>query len=112
MALKKGAIKLLASQHEINAEVVDLRSIRPLDEETILASVRKTHRAVVVEENKPFCGVGAQIAATLQEKIFDELDAPVGRVTSLDGPAIYSPPLEKRQLPDSARVIAKVLDIC
>ena len=67
-----------------------------------LHSVRKTHRAVVVEENKPFCGVGAQIAATLQEKIFDELDAPVGRVTSLDAPAIYSPPLEKRQLPDAA----------
>jgi pyruvate/2-oxoglutarate/acetoin dehydrogenase E1 component len=56
--------------------------------------------------------VGAQIAATLQEKIFDELDAPVGRVTSLDAPAIYSPPLEKRQLPGAARVIAKVLEIC
>jgi pyruvate dehydrogenase E1 component beta subunit len=106
------AAELLATQHEINAEVVDLRSIRPLDEETILASVRKTHRAVVVEENKPFCGVGAQIAATLQEKIFDELDAPVGRVTSLDAPAIYSPTLEKRQLPDAERIIAKVLDIC
>ena len=56
--------------------------------------------------------MGAQIAATLQEKIFDELDAPVGRVTSVDAPAIYSPPLEKRQLPDAARVIAKVLEIC
>src|ERR1700730_4734511 len=106
------AAQRLAAKHEINAEVVDLRSIRPLDEETILASVRKTHRAVIVEENKPFCGVGAQIAATLQEKIFDELDAPVGRVTSLDAPAIYSPPLEKRQLPDAERVIAKVLEIC
>jgi pyruvate dehydrogenase E1 component beta subunit len=92
--------------------VVDLRSIRPLDEGTILDSVRKTHRAIVVEENKPFCGVGAQIAATLQEKIFDELDAPVGRVTAVDAPAIYSPPLEKRQLPDAGRVVAKVLEIC
>jgi pyruvate dehydrogenase E1 component beta subunit len=106
------AADILASEHNINAEVVDLRSIRPLDEETIFESVRKTHRAVVVEENKPFCGIGAQIAATLQEKIFDELDAPIGRISALDAPAIYSPPLEKRQLPDAARVIAKVLHTC
>lgn len=106
------AAEILAAEHEINAEVVDLRSIRPLDESTILDSVRKTHRALVVEENKPFCGVGAQIAATLQEMIFDDLDAPVGRLTAMDAPAFYSPPIEKRQLPDAARVIAKVLDIC
>jgi pyruvate dehydrogenase E1 component beta subunit len=106
------AADILASEHNINAEVVDLRSIRPLDEETIFESVRKTHRAVVVEENKPFCGIGAQVAATLQEKIFDELDAPIGRISALDAPAIYSPPLEKRQLPDAARVIAKVLHTC
>jgi pyruvate dehydrogenase E1 component beta subunit len=95
------AAEILASEHNINAEVVDLRSIRPLDEATILESVRKTNRAVVVEENKPFCGVGAQIAATLQEKAFDYLDSPIGRVSALDAPAIYSPPLEKRQLPDA-----------
>jgi pyruvate dehydrogenase E1 component beta subunit len=106
------AAELLATEHGINAEVVDLRSIRPLDEETVLNSVRKTHRALVVEENKPFCGVGAQIAATLQEKVFDELDAPVSRLSSIDAPAIYSPPLEKKQLPDPQRVIAKVLEIC
>jgi len=106
------AAELLATEHGINAEVVDLRSIRPLDEETVLNSVRKTHRALVVEENKPFCGVGAQIAATLQEKVFDELDAPVGRLSSIDAPAIYSPPLERKQLPDPQRVIAKVLEIC
>jgi len=104
--------ELLATEHGINAEVVDLRSIRPLDEETVLNSVRKTHRALVVEENKPFCGVGAQIAATSQEKVFDELDAPVGRLSSIDAPAIYSPPLERKQLPDPQRVIAKVLEIC
>ena len=106
------AAEILASEHNINAEVVDLRSIRPLDEATILESVRKTNRAVVVEENKPFCGVGAQIAATLQEKAFDYLDSPIGRVSALDAPAIYSPPLEKRQLPDAERVVAKVLQIC
>jgi pyruvate dehydrogenase E1 component beta subunit len=106
------AAELLATQHHIEAEVLDLRSIRPLDEETVLNSVRKTHRALVVEESKPFCGVGAQIAATLQEKVFDDLDAPVGRLCSIDAPAIYSPPLERKQLPDPHRVIAKVLEIC
>src|ERR1700736_2232683 len=71
------AAALLAAEHDINAEVIDLRTSRPLDEEAILASVRKTHRAVYVEENKPFCGIGAQVAAMIQEKLFDELGAPV-----------------------------------
>jgi pyruvate dehydrogenase E1 component beta subunit len=106
------AADLLAAEHEIHAEVIDLRSIRPLDEETILDSVRKTHRALVVEENKPFCGIASQIAATIQEKAFDELDAPVGRLSSIDAPAIYSPALEKKQLPDPQRVLTKVLQIC
>ena len=85
------AAELLAAEHDISAEVIDLRSIRPLDEDAILASVRKTHRAVLVDENKPFCGVSAQIASMLQEKCFDDLDAPILRVTALDAPAIYSP---------------------
>jgi pyruvate dehydrogenase E1 component beta subunit len=106
------AAELLQAEHDISSEVIDLRSIRPLDEETFLASVRKTHRALVVEENKPFCGVASQIAATIQEKAFDDLDAPVGRLSSVDSPAIYSPPVEKRQIPDPQRVIAKVLEIC
>ena len=106
------AAEILHAEHDIDAEVVDLRSIRPLDEETILTSVRKTHRAVLVEENKPFCGVAAQIAAIIQEKAFDDLDAPVLRVSALDAPAFYSPPIEKKQLPDAHAVIAKVLKIC
>jgi pyruvate dehydrogenase E1 component beta subunit len=106
------AAELLAAEHNINAEVVDLRSIRPLDEDAILASVRKTHRAVYVEEAKPFCGVGAQITAMIMEKAFDDLDAPVLRVTPIDAPAIYSPELEKRQLPRPLDVVEKVLRIC
>lgn len=105
------AAEILAHEHNISAEVVDLRSIRPLDEETILRSVRKTHRAVLVDENKPFCAVSAQIATTIQEKAFDDLDAPVLRVCTLDAPAIYSPPLEKVQLPTAERVVEKVLSI-
>jgi pyruvate dehydrogenase E1 component beta subunit len=106
------AAEILQAEHGISAEVVDLRSIRPLDEEAILASVRKTHRAVLVEENKPFCGVGAQIAFLIQDKAFDDLDAPVKRVSALDAPQIYSMPLEKLQIPDVQRVIAAVKSIC
>jgi len=106
------AAELLAAEHDVNAEVVDLRSIRPLDEETIMTSVRKTHRAVIVEEGKPFCGVGAQIACMIQEQCFDDLDAPVLRVTSIDSPAIYSPKLEMKQLPRPTDVVDRVLSIC
>ena len=106
------AAKVLQEEHNINAEVVDLRSIRPLDEDTIMASVRKTHKAIYVEENKPFCGVGAQISSMIMEQCFDDLDAPVLRITSMDAPAIYSPPLEKLQLPDVDDVIKRVKEIC
>ncbi len=106
------AAEILAAEHNISAEVIDLRSIRPLDEEAILASVRKTHRAVLIEENKPFCGVGAQISSILMEKCFDDLDAPVLRISSIDAPAIYSPELERKQLPRPLDIVAKVLSIC
>ena len=81
IALK--AAEILQNEHQINAEVIDLRSIRPLDEETILKSVRKTHRAVLVEENKPYCGVDAQISPLIQYKAFDDLDAPIHRVSAI-----------------------------
>ncbi len=106
------AAEILQNEHGISAEIVDLRSIRPLDEDTIYESVRKTHRAICVDENKPFCSVGAQITAMIQQHCFDELDAPVLRVNSLDAPAFYSPPIEKIQLPYPDVVIAKVLSIC
>jgi pyruvate dehydrogenase E1 component beta subunit len=106
------AAELLAAEHDIDAEVIDLRSIRPLDDETILASVRKTHRAVLIEENKPFCGVGAQISSIINEQAFDDLDAPVLRISAIDAPAIYSPELEAKQLPRPTDIVAKVLSIC
>jgi len=106
------AAELLAAEHDIDAEVLDLRSIRPLDEEAIYRSVRKTHRAVLIEENKPFCGVDAQVASMIQEHCFDDLDAPVLRISTLDAPAIYSPKLEARQLPRPTDIVAKVLSIC
>jgi pyruvate dehydrogenase E1 component beta subunit len=106
------AAEILAEKHNINAEVLDLRSIRPLDEEAIMASVRKTHRAICVEENKPFCGVGAQISSMIMEQAFDDLDAPVLRITSADAPAFYSPPIEKLQLPTPDEIVARALSIC
>mgnify|MGYP003999972245 FL=1 len=106
------AAEILKSEHGIDAEVVDLRSIHPLDEQTIVDSVKKTSRAVLVEENKPFCGVDAQIAYLIQNQAFDYLDAPVQRVSAIDAPAVYSPPLEKIQLPKSDVVIKKILEIC
>ena len=105
------AAQMIEEAHNISVEVVDLRSIRPLDEETIIESVKKTGRAVLVEESKPFCGVGAQIAATIQDQAFDYLDAPIKRVSAIDAPQIYSMPLEKIQIPDSQRVVKKVMEI-
>jgi pyruvate dehydrogenase E1 component beta subunit len=84
---------------------VDLRSIRPLDIDTVLASVARTHRVLVVEEQKPFCGVGAQLAYMIQKEAFDELDAPISRLSTVDAPAIYSPPVEVEQLPNTQRIV-------
>jgi pyruvate dehydrogenase E1 component beta subunit len=105
------AAEILEQEHGVSVEVVDLRSIRPLDEETILASVRKTHRALLVEENKPFCGVDAQVAYLIQSKAFDELDAPIHRVSSIDAPQIYCKRLEDQQLPDVNRVVREALKV-
>jgi pyruvate dehydrogenase E1 component beta subunit len=103
------AAKILEEKHGISAEVVDLRSIRPLDEETIVKSVKKTSRALLVEENKPFLGVDAQISHLIQLNCFDWLDHPVTRVSALDAPAIYSNELEKIQLPNPDRVVSAAL---
>ncbi len=105
------AAEILQSEHGINAEVVDLRSIRPLDQDAIINSVKKTNRAVIVDESKPFCGVSAQLITLIQEYAFDDLDAPIKRVCSLDAPAIYSPALEPEQLPTAAKVVKAVLSI-
>lgn len=105
------AAKILEEEYEIEAEVLDLRSIRPLDEQAIIESVKKTNRAVLVEENKPFCGVDAQIAFLIQEQAFDYLDAPIKRVSALDAPQVYSMPLEKLQIPSPKNVIKEVLSI-
>lgn len=101
----------LESKHNISAEVVDLRSIRPLDLDTVLGSVKKTNRVLLVEENKPFCGVDAQISHLIQEHAFDYLDAPILRVSAIDVPQAYSKVLENFQIPNHDRVLAKALQL-
>src|ERR1700710_743270 len=88
------AATILADEHEIEAEVIDPRTLRPLDLDTILESVRKTNRCVIVEEGWPQGGGGATLAALIQEQAFDHLDAPSGRVPGADLPMPYSKPLE------------------
>ena len=90
----------------ISAEVIDLRTIRPLDIETILASVKKTNRIVSVEEGWPFAGIGSEIAAQMMEHAFDWLDAPVARVCGKDVPLPYAANLERLALPQIADVVA------
>jgi pyruvate dehydrogenase E1 component beta subunit len=92
----------------IDAEVLDLRTIRPLDTEAVLSSVSKTHRCVVVEEGWPFAGVGAQVVDLIQRDAFDELDAPVLRVTGADVPMPYNKQLERAAKADPAKVVSAV----
>jgi pyruvate dehydrogenase E1 component beta subunit len=103
------AADVLAEQHDVCAEVIDPRTLRPLDLDTILASVRKTNRCVIVEEGWPHGGVGANLAALIQEQAFDWLDAPVGRVTGADVPMPYSKPLEQIAFPHEPQVVDAAL---
>jgi pyruvate dehydrogenase E1 component beta subunit len=103
------AAKTLASEHGAEAEVIDPRTLRPLDLDTILESVRKTNRAVVVEEGWPHGGVGANLAALIQEQAFDHLDAPVQRVTGADVPMPYAKRLEQAAIPHAEHVVSAAL---
>ena len=105
------AAEVLHKEHGISAEVVDLRTIRPLDIDTVLQSVARTHRVLIVEEQKPFASVGSQLSYMIQREAFDELDAPIHRVTTVDAPAIYSPPVEVEQLPNPNRVLKAALEL-
>jgi pyruvate dehydrogenase E1 component beta subunit len=103
------AAETLASEHEVEAEVIDPRTLRPLDLDTIIESVQKTNRAVIVEEGWPHGGVGANLAALIQEQAFDYLDAPVARVTGADVPMPYSKPLEQAAFPHEEHVVQAAL---
>jgi len=107
--VKKAADEL--SKEGISAEVIDLRTIRPMDYETIIQSVRKTNRLVVVDESWPFAGVSAEVAYAVQRHAFDYLDAPVIRINSADTSLPYAPTLVEEWLPNPAKVIAAVKSV-
>ncbi len=104
------AAELLAAQG-IDAEVLDLRSLRPLDTEAIITSVQKTGRAVIVEEGWATFGISAEVSATIMEGAFDYLDAPVARIGGREVPMPYSKPLENASIPTAEEVVQKVHDI-
>ncbi|NIM52413.1 MAG: pyruvate dehydrogenase complex E1 component subunit beta [Gemmatimonadales bacterium] len=106
VALK--AAQQLEADFGISAEILDLRTIRPLDVPTIVRSLRKTNRCVIVEEGWPFCGIGAQVVDEIQREAFDHLDAPVLRVTGADVPMPYNKYLERAAKPDPAKVVEAV----
>jgi pyruvate dehydrogenase E1 component beta subunit len=103
------AADTLAEQHGVQAEVIDPRTLRPLDLDAILRSVARTNRCVVVEEGWPHGGVGANLAALISEQAFDDLDAPVERVTGADVPMPYSKPLEDVAYPHERQIVAAAL---
>ncbi|HEV7163101.1 MAG TPA: alpha-ketoacid dehydrogenase subunit beta [Solirubrobacteraceae bacterium] len=99
----------LAEEHGVSAEVIDPRTLRPLDLDTILASVRKTNRCVIVEEGWPHGGVGANLSALIAEQAFDDLDAPIERVAGADVPMPYSKPLEDIAYPHEPQIVRAAL---
>ena len=106
------AAKLLSEQNNIKLDVIDLRTIKPLDIDSIISSVRRTNRVVIVEEGWFFSGVGASIAALVQEKVFDYLDAPIQVVSAADVPLPYADNLEKLALPTVELIIQAVKEVC
>jgi pyruvate dehydrogenase E1 component beta subunit len=95
----------------VSAEVIDLRTIRPLDWQTILESVKKTNRLVIVEEQWPMCSISSEVAYRIQKEGFDYLDAPIRRITSSDSPMHYAPNLVAAYLPDVPRTVKLVKDV-
>lgn len=96
----------------VNAEIIDLRSLNPLDWDAIAESVRKTNRVLIVHEGHQRCGVGADLAAQIQDRLFDDLDAPIGRVCGLDVPVPFAVELESAVLPSVERIVEGAKMVC
>jgi len=95
----------------ISVEIIDLRTVRPMDHDAILASVKKTNRLVVLEEAWPFASVASEITYRIQDEAFDYLDAPIKRLTTADTPAPYSPVLLEKWIPNSNDVVKAVKEV-
>jgi 2-oxoisovalerate dehydrogenase E1 component beta subunit len=103
-AMVHTATEAAAALEDASIEIVDLRCLKPLDDETILASVRKTSKALIVDEANRTCAAGAEVAALIAERAFEDLDGPVTRIATPDCPIPFSPPLEQAVLPSVERV--------
>lgn len=106
------AAEVLKQKHGLDARVLDLRTIRPMDEEALYTAAAETHRMVVVQEGYPFAGTGAEVAARVQEACFDQLDAPILRVTNRDVNSPYATNLEKLVMPSVERVVDAARAVC
>tara|TARA_Y100000996_G_scaffold67995_1_gene45859 strand:- start:54 stop:1424 length:1371 start_codon:yes stop_codon:yes gene_type:complete len=106
------ASKIIKDKHNIDVEIIDLQTIRPLDKKTIIESVIKTNRLITVEESWPFASIGSEIVSIVQNEAFDYLDAPIKKVNSADVPMPYSSFLEKKYLPDIDDIILALEEVC
>jgi pyruvate dehydrogenase E1 component beta subunit len=106
------AAEIMMAEHGVSVEVVDPRTIKPLDIDTIVASVKKTNRLVVAEESHAFASVGAEISHQVMEQAFDYLDAPVKRVSTVEAPMPYARNLELAALPSVEKIVAAVKEVC
>ena len=105
------AAKILKNEFDLDIEVIDLQSLRPIDAETILNSVKKTNRLVTVEESWPFASIGSEIVNIVQQNAFDYLDSPIIKVNSADVPMPYSSELEKLYLPQVDDIVKAVKEV-
>ena len=106
------AAEILKKDYNLNVEIIDLQTIRPLDSDTILNSVKKTNRLITVDESWPFASVGSEIVNIVQREIFDYLDSPIIKVNSADVPMPYSSVLEKKYLPQVQDIISAIKKVC
>jgi pyruvate dehydrogenase E1 component beta subunit len=108
----RGAVEALVNDHDIDVELIDLRSLRPLDAETLINSVRKTHRCVIVDEDYGYCGIGAAVLDKIQKPVFDDLDAPIERVHSDEIPVPFNHYLEEAMMPSVEKIVEAVKEVC
>ena len=106
------AAKLAKEKHNIDAEIIDLQTIRPLDKNLIIESVKKTNRLITVEESWPFASVGSEIVSIVQNEAFDYLDSPIKKINSADVPTPYSSVLEKLYLPQVEDIVMAIEEVC
>src|SRR5690606_27824976 len=106
------AAEKIQEEFDVSVEVIDPRTIKPLDVDTIVNSVKKTNRLVIAEESHAFASVGAEISHQVMENAFDYLDAPVKRISTAETPIPYAKNLEAAALPDVEKIIAAVKEVC